>query len=137
MPDKLQQLLLKSKMHVLIVDDDPIQQKVISLLLKSLMTDPEISYSSNGREALEQFNNETTIDYAFVDLHMPVMDGWELLKILETRLNPEKKSPKIFVLSSTISPEEIDRVHRFKTVEDFIIKPLTKEILSQIIYKHH
>lgn len=124
-------------MHVLIVDDDPIQQKVISLLLKSIMTYPEISYSNNGKEALAYFNNESTIDYAFIDLHMPVMDGWELLKILETRVTPETTSPKIFVLSSTISPEEIDRVHRFKTVNEFIIKPLTKEILSQILSKFH
>lgn len=126
-------MLLKSKMHVLIVDDDPIQQKVISLLLKSVLDTPEISYSNNGIEALTHFNLKTPLDYVFIDLHMPVMDGWELLDILESRWSPEKKSPKIFVLSSTISPEEIDRVHRFKTVHDFIIKPLTKEVIKEII----
>jgi len=73
--------------HILLVDDDP---EVLSGLRRMLhASEPEwlISTASTGRRALELMEHER-VDVVLTDLHMPEMDGYELLRILE-KSHPE------------------------------------------------
>jgi CheY-like chemotaxis protein len=69
----------------------------------------------------------------FLDLSMPIMDGWQFLEeyIL---LEPEiEKEINIYVISSSISPEDLKKAKGINVVTDFIVKPITKEKLMEVI----
>lgn len=63
---------------------------------------------------------------------MPVMNGWDFLDELEKIKDSLPTLPRIFILSSTVDPEDFNRAKSFSTVEDFISKPLDKEFLDSI-----
>jgi CheY-like chemotaxis protein len=68
----------------------------------------------------------------FLDLRMPVMNGFEFLKALTDLpgLGPDKI--KIYVLTSSLDPKDIKRVKENNLVSRFIGKPLTSQILQEI-----
>lgn len=98
----------------------------------------EINESGDGLTAISYLNEHIDKphllpDVIFLDLSMPVMDGWEFLKeyaLLQPRL---KKKIALFIVSSSISPHEVERSKSFQVVTDFLIKPLAKGKIREII----
>jgi CheY-like chemotaxis protein len=68
----------------------------------------------------------------FLDLRMPLMNGFEFLEALMDLpdLGPDKI--RIYVLTSSLDPEDIKRVKENHLVTRFISKPLTSQILQDI-----
>ena len=67
-----------------------------------------------------------------LDLSMPIMDGWEFLEeyiLLSPKLD---RKITIYIISSSISPYDIDKAKSISIVTDFIIKPISKEKLIEI-----
>ncbi|MBN9296132.1 MAG: hypothetical protein J0I41_03925 [Filimonas sp.] len=60
------------------------------------------------------------------------MNGWEFLENFSTIRHYFAEMPLIYVLSSTVDPEDSQRAESFGIVERFISKPLTKDILDSI-----
>ncbi|MCA2492344.1 MULTISPECIES: response regulator, partial [Vibrio] len=63
---------------VLVAEDNPINQSVISMQLRELGIEPVIV--NNGREAWEYINQDENVVLLLTDFHMPAMDGYELIK---------------------------------------------------------
>ena len=104
------------KRHVLIVEDEFINQQILGNIISSEF---EPIYASNGKEALHIIKDEDHfISLVLLDLNMPVMDGYQLLEIMmgDERL---KRIP-VIVLTSEKSAE-------IKSLQlgaqDFIVKP--------------
>lgn len=121
---------------VLLIDDDPVSIFTVEILVKKVA--PETNFES-FREAdvalqavLSQIKNEETPDVMFVDLNMPIMDGWEFLAELESHTE-HLKSTRIFVLSSSVNPADKDRARACHLVEDYIVKPIEKDQLKSLI----
>jgi CheY-like chemotaxis protein len=72
-------------------------------------------------------------DIIFLDLFMPIMDGWGFLnEFILLRPNLKKKIT-IYIVSSSIDPADLQRAKSFSDVTDFIIKPITeKKIINTI-----
>jgi diguanylate cyclase (GGDEF)-like protein len=104
------------KRHILIVDDEIINREIIGNFLQSKY---EITYASNGSEAIDIIENrENKFSLILLDLFMPVMDGFELLDIMnESGL---VKSTPVIVMTADKSAE-------IKCIKlgaiDFITKP--------------
>jgi DNA-binding NtrC family response regulator len=73
--------------RIVIVDDDPEVLSALRRMLRAAEPDWVVSTASNGRKALELMVDET-VDVVVTDLHMPEMDGFQLLQRLE-RSHPE------------------------------------------------
>ena len=122
---------------ILICDDSPLARKSIA---RSLPKDWDISvsFAENGKLGIEAIR-EGKGDVVFLDLNMPVMDGYQ---VLETILK-EDLPALVIVISGDIQPEAHKKVREMGAL-DFIQKPINQDVLINLlasygIYKagHH
>ena len=116
---------------LLIVDDNPINQKFLYYSLKKKF---EIETANNGLEAVEILESHP-FDVVLMDLSMPVMDGAEAtLRIRESKNQKNKNIPIIFVTTNDFEHE------RKRCIEnggdDYLIKPISVEELLRTIDTH-
>ena len=115
-------------MKLLVVDDNPINQKILYYSLKRYY---EIETANNGLEALEMLEKKN-FDVVLMDLTMPVMDGAEATLRIRKSINAMNKHiPIIFV---TTNDFEHERARCMKNGgSDYLIKPVDiDELLNSI-----
>lgn len=118
-------------MRVLFVDDDDVTLFLYRVLVKSF-PDCTAFFAKDGREALDIIAAEDKMDLMFLDINMPVMDGFELLKNHEV-LPDNKKASSLFVMLGTdITEEKKQKLFVYTNVRDCIHKPLRLEVFSQL-----
>ncbi len=111
--------------HVLIVEDNIINQKVVmSVLGKSEMT---LSVANNGEEAVTFMNaNVGKVDFIFMDINMPVMDGYSATKKIRSNSHFDKVA--IVALTALVSEHEIDKMFD-SGMNGYLSKPVRIEKL--------
>ncbi|MFD0750713.1 response regulator [Mucilaginibacter calamicampi] len=116
----------------LLIDDNYIDNFVTSRLLENCNFADSIIISQSSSEAIEDLRDgKVAPDVIFLDLRMPVMDGFEFLQEYD-KLEIEKNGVKIFMLSSSLDPTDLRRSLANKYVTQFLHKPLTKKILEEL-----
>jgi PAS domain S-box-containing protein len=115
---------------ILCVEDQKINQKVISLMLSYAHCNATIV--NNGKEAIEILEKED-FDLILLDMVMPVLDGIETLKIINIKSKPH---PPVIALSANVLDEDKERYYS-AGVQDFISKPINAEELYAKIDKWH
>jgi len=107
--------------HVLVVDDNDINKKLLAKVLESL--DLKISYASNGVEAVELREKES-FDIIFMDIEMPLMDGVEASKIIRKFENKHnKKAVPIVALTANTGQSDRD-TYINAGMNDYLAKPI-------------
>ena len=109
------------KFSVLIVDDEPLSCARMKRLLQSEQDISSIAIAENGQTALPAIR-ELNPDIIFLDIEMPGLNGFEMLK----KIPPGKKPYTIFV---TAYEEHAVKAFEVEAV-DYLLKPVTKERLS-------
>ncbi|HIC12640.1 MAG TPA: response regulator, partial [Sulfurimonas sp.] len=112
---------------ILLVEDNVINQKVfVDILNKSQMN---ITVAKHGREALKVLSEDAAFDIIFMDINMPVMDGYTAsIKIREKK---EYDHISIIALSALTSSDEIAKMYA-SGMNGYISKPLEKEKLYTV-----
>ncbi|MDY0090534.1 MAG: response regulator [Flavobacteriaceae bacterium] len=125
------------KKNVLIIDNDPIYRSLIQkLILKSNFSE-KIFTANDGNESLNyllknQNNPGELPDVILLDIEMPVMNGWDFMDIYQSIKNSVAKKITVFLVSSSISPEDRQKALDYEDISGFYSKPITTEILSEI-----
>ena len=119
-----------------IIDDDKILTYVLQRIMGSVDSFENIEIFQNGKEAINQLsaakkNPEALPDIILLDLNMPVMDGWQFLDEFE-KINLDKKI-SLYIVSSSIDVHDHNKAKNYKTVSDFLIKPIGKKQIEQMI----
>ena len=116
----------------LLIDDNYIDNFVTSRLLENAKFADSILVRQSSEEAIEALRDgSVTPDVIFLDLRMPVMDGFEFLQEYD-KLDIVKDGVKIFMLSSSLDPTDLRRSVDNKYITQFLHKPLTKKILEDL-----
>jgi CheY-like chemotaxis protein len=122
---------------ILCVDDDPITLMLCKMVITKASFSNEIATAKNGQEALKYFDAFKTIgttknkpQLIFLDLNMPVMNGWEFLESFNTQEYLDYHDTKVIILSSTIDPDDLEKSKKYPMVIDFLSKPISKEMLE-------
>ncbi|RFA26588.1 hypothetical protein CAI21_16625 [Alkalilimnicola ehrlichii] len=123
-----------SRLRALVVDDDPFMQELVKLTLERLGL-ADVQTAGDGREALDKINQGNPFDLVLCDLHMPGMDGIELLR----HLSDFEFGGGLILFSGT--DERILRAAvslaraRFLNVLGSIHKPVTLNALASLIFR--
>lgn len=124
--------------HVWLIDDDEVFVFLTKKLIARSEQDVKVDTYINGQEAIEALQHlaqdEAALpDLILLDLNMPVMDGWEFLKAYEeiTFCNPHKIH--LYIVTSSISPYEVERAKQIPAVAEFIVKPMVKDKFIDLI----
>lgn len=120
---------------IYVVDDDEIFVFILRKLLQKSGRFNQIISLSNGSEAIErlvaQYEKDAPLpDLIFLDLNMPVLDGWQFLDEIEKL--PFKSQLKIYIISSSIDTREMEKAKTYSTVKSFVSKPVTLQWLNAI-----
>lgn len=126
---------------ILIIDDDQINNFLFSRIIKLSDISHNIHTELSAKVALRSIlqNIETSHklpDIIFLDINMPVMNGWEFLEEYQKIPKSVRKNIKLYMLSSSVCLEDINKSKEYADVVDYISKPLTKEILFKIHAQH-
>ncbi|KJD33496.1 transcriptional regulator [Tamlana nanhaiensis] len=120
-----------------IIDDDPIFVYGVKKLMKFANFCESFMIFNNGEEAinnlkpiLESESSKDMPDIILLDLNMPIMDGWQFLDEF-TKIDAHKQIT-IYIVSSSIDPQDKNKLKNYETVSKFIIKPITVELLENI-----
>jgi CheY-like chemotaxis protein len=115
-------------LHVLIAEDNPINQKVAVSMLQKLGCTTEVV--GNGREALEQLQQHT-YDLVLMDCQMPEMDGMEATAAIRTLHGTPARTP---IAAMTAHAMASDRARCFAVgMDDYLTKPLSLEQLRRVL----
>lgn len=126
--------------NLTIVDDDDIFVYLTKKTIRETGLVERIEVFDNGLDALNFLNENkdnapVLPEIILLDLSMSIMDGWQFLEEF-TKLNQKiKKDITVYICSSSISPDDVARARSIKEVSDYIIKPITKDMLIEMIEK--
>lgn len=121
---------------VFCIDDDNINHYISQKYINSLLVSPQIETFINCEDAIHELikidNVDDLPDYIFLDINMPVMNGWDFLDVFDRlRIDPLGKI-KIYILSSSVFAHDIDKSRMYPAVKEFISKPLSQDKLKQV-----
>ncbi len=124
---------MKNKMTY-IIDDDKLSIKLISMLISRNNFCQKIIPFHNPQTALNELiknaeNPSLLPDVIFLDLNMPVLDGWQFLD--EFKLIRFSKKIIVFIVSSSIDPSDLEMAKNYSIIKNYIEKPLNSDKLKQ------
>lgn len=114
---------------VLICDDSNLARKQLARILPQEWQ-ANLFFAGHGAEALDTLQQHS-IDWFFLDLNMPVMDGYEVLAELRKR----QLTVNVVVVSGDVQPEAFERVKSLGAL-DFIRKPVDAAKIQQLMQQH-
>ncbi|MCP4178924.1 MAG: response regulator [bacterium] len=125
----VKQKILLEDANVLLVEDDPVNQKIMLLSLKKFVKNVDVA--ENGKEGLIKFGS-TRYDIILMDIRMPVMDGFlATKKIREIETGTGSKIPIVAVTANALSG---DREKCIKAgMDDYLSKPFQVQELINIM----
>lgn len=114
-----------------VVDDDEIFQFLTRKVIEETGIVNQVKVFSNGLDAINYLKDgdgsKVLPDVIFLDLNMPVMDGWEFLEAYKQLQSGLEKPIPIYIISSSIAPTDVQKAKANSAVKDYIIKPFTKD----------
>lgn len=126
----------------MLVEDDETVNFYNEFLLNELEAADQIIIQTNGADAIQylekQANDKANLpDLIFLDINMPVMNGFEFLEEYEKRFWGKDQSKALIVmLTTSLHPTDLDRAGQYNSVSDYVYKPLMEEKLGEILTKY-
>ncbi len=125
-----------NKLHFIVIDDSKLDCFIAEKIIVNTGRSESIRTFQQATEALSYIkdlapNSATTI--IFVDIQMPVMNGFEFVESFETLPADIRSAYSIYMLSSSINENDIAKVKGYTSVKQFLNKPLTANSISIVL----
>jgi len=126
-----------NKLNFIVIDDSKLDCFIAEKIIKNTGKSETIKSFLQATDALEFIANAPIDDQShtiiLVDIQMPVMNGFEFVEAFE-KLSPSvTRNFTIYIISSSINENDLNRVHSFVSVKQFLNKPLTSNNLAILI----
>jgi CheY-like chemotaxis protein len=128
--------IIKPINTVCVVDDDKIYVYGLKKLIALKQLCPNLLEFPDGKEAIDFLTNPENAkqlpDVIFLDIDMPLMDGWDFMENF-TQIKPNLgKKITVYMVSSSINEADIKRAKNISDVTDYVVKPVTHDKLVEL-----
>lgn len=125
---------------IFLIDDDQFYLFSMKRMIEINQLSKSIVEYKNGLEAITSLKNTLANssthdlpDVIFLDINMPIMNGWEFMEAYETLVDGISKPIKIYMVSSSIDENDRKKAKAYKSVTDYIIKPVSISYLKELL----
>ncbi|RZJ87551.1 MAG: response regulator, partial [Chryseobacterium sp.] len=116
--------------HLLIVEDNPMNQMIIQMLLED-WKNTKVSVAEDGAVCLNMLKADDTIDLIFMDLQMPVMDGYQAISAIRNNLTGIGRTDiPIIVITADTTKTTKERIYELGA-DDYMNKPVEEKEMYQ------
>lgn len=124
----------------MLVDDNEIDNLINQKMIEAASITEYIYTHTGAKSAIEFLRNVEQLDVVdkilpdiiFLDIDMPLMDGFQFLEEFEKLSNVIRKKCKIVMLTSSINPQDFSRSKKYDSVWLYLNKPLSHENIFKI-----
>lgn len=125
---------------VLLVDDNDFCNEFHQIIINKMGITEKVEVATDGKEALAYLKSTVNgkhpkPDLIFLDINMPVMNGWEFLEEYK-KLDAEMKANIIVIVTSSFNPDDKKRADLMDCVDGFKEKFLSLEKINEILMEH-
>jgi CheY-like chemotaxis protein len=118
---------------VLLIDDDEISLLLCEMVLEQTAFAKQVIKLSDGKQGIDFYERqaqnldatEAVPELIFLDLNMPIMNGWDFLEEFSAKYQAQFPKTRVAILSSSIDPHDVAKSKEYSFVIDFLNKPLT------------
>ncbi len=120
---------------VLLLDDNGATNVIHAKFISKANCVEQILKFQCAIKALKHLKSEApkSPDLIFVDINMPVMNGWKFLEEFEKMNSPEKKESIVVLLSTSLSSNDREKASKTKSIDEVRLKPLTVKAVQEIV----
>jgi len=120
---------------VLLLDDNGATNIIHKKFIAKTSCVEQILKFQSGVKALQYLKSEAyeQPDLIFVDINMPIMNGWEFLEELKKLKDSDKNESIVILLSTSLSSAEREKANSIKIIDEVRLKPLTVKAVQKII----
>ncbi len=132
---------MKKIRKLLLIDDDHINNIIFEKLSGFAGFAEEIVSFISAVDGLDylkelQKNEEEPPNIIFLDIRMPIVNGWEFLERLSEFREAYFNNTSIYMLTSSSDQSDVNKAKNFAIVNDYLVKPMTIEALKKLQEKH-
>jgi CheY-like chemotaxis protein len=125
---------------IMLIDDNEIDNLINQKMIEAAAIADKIYTHTGAKSGLEFLKNMEKLDLAdqilpnliFLDIDMPLMDGFQFLDEFEKLGTLVKKKCKVIMLTSSINPQDYNRAKKYSSIKLFLNKPLSFETIKSI-----
>jgi CheY-like chemotaxis protein len=121
-------------MKIWLIDDDSLTNMLNRMLIQDFNKEIQITEFEKAEDAIDALLKGDYPDIILLDINMPVMNGWDFLYEIEGRNIHLNDETSIHMLTSSVAPNDRELAEKSNLVKRFLIKPLTQDILREIIH---
>ncbi len=125
---------------VMLIDDNEIDNLINQKMIEAASITDNIYTHTGAKSAIEFLKNMEKMDVAekvlpdviFLDIDMPLMDGFQFLDEFENLSQLTRKKCRIVMLTSSINPQDFNRSKKYSNVKMYLNKPLSHDSILKI-----